>query len=311
MKKISILTPCYNEQENVDALISKVRKTMALLVDRYEYEFIFIDNCSTDGTVDALKKYAKDDDRIKIIVNTRNFGHIRSPHYGLLQTTGDCVVLLVADLQDPPELISEFVEHWEHGYKIVAARKTKSREHPVMYFLRGVYYKLLGKFSDIPLLEQFMGFGLYDKCVIDVLRELNEPYPYFRGLISDVGFEIKEVEYTQNKRKDGETKNNFYTLFDMAMLGFTNHTKIPLRLATLTGFFGAFVSLLVGVVYLVYKLLFWNSISVGIAPLVIGLFFAASIQLFFLGVVGEYVGSIFTYVQNRPLVIEKERINFK
>ena len=308
--KISIVTACFNEAENVGVLIKRVREVM-LGLPSYEYEHIFIDNCSKDNTVDILKSFAKEDRRIKIIVNSRNFGHIRSPVYGLLQGSGDCVTSLVADLQDPPELIVDFVRKWEAGYKIVAGIKTDSKEHPVMYWLRDCYYCFIARLSDTEVIRQFTGFGLYDRSVINILRELNEPYPYFRGLISDIGFDVARVEYVQEIRKKGKTKNNFYTLFDMALLGLTNHTKIPLRMAMLVGFWGSALSLFVGFVYLAYKLLFWDRLTVGIAPLVIGFFFVSSVQLLFMGVVGEYVGAIYTYVQKRPLVVEKERVNFE
>jgi hypothetical protein len=227
-----------------------------------------------------------------------------------MQAGGDCAISLVADLQDPPELIADFIRKWEEGYKVVVGIKTGSKEHPVMYWLRDCYYRLIARLSDVEMIPQFTGFGLYDRDVIDTLRGLNEPYPYFRGLIADIGFELARIEYIQPKRKHGKTKNSFYTLFDMALLGLTNHTKIPLRLATLIGFFGSLLSGLLGVVYVVYKLFFWDRLAVGIAPLVVGLFFVGSIQLFFLGVIGEYIGAIYTYSQNRPLVIEKERVNF-
>ena len=308
-KTISIVTPCYNEEENVAELIRRVREVMGGL-PAYAYEHIFIDNCSADRTVEILKGFAAEDRRIKIIINARNYGHIRSPYYGLLQAHGDAVILLVSDLQDPPELIREFISKWESGAKVVVAIKTASKENPLMYFLRGLYYKIIRRFSSVDLLEQFTGFGLYDRKVIDILRGLREPYPYFRGLISDVGAEIARIEYTQRGGQHGRTKNDFYTLFDMAMLGFSNYTKIPLRLATLLGFFAAAVSLVVGLGYLIAKLVFWNTFTAGMAPVLIGICFLGSVQLFFLGIVGEYVGAIFTYVQNRPLVVEKERINF-
>lgn len=309
MRTISIVTACFNEEQCVEALILKVKQVMTTLPD-YDYEHIFIDNSSRDRTVDILKEFARKDRRIKIIVNRRNFGHIRSPFHGLMQGKGDCVVSLVADLQDPPELITNFIRKWEAGYKIVVGVKTGSKEHPVMYWLRDCYYRLIARLSDVEMIPQFTGFGLYDRAVIDTLRSLNEPYPYFRGLIADLGFDVARVEYIQPKREHGKTKNSFYTLFDMALLGLTNHTKIPLRLATLLGFFGSVLSGLFGVAYVFYKLLFWDRLAVGIAPLVVGLFFVGSIQLFFLGVIGEYIGAIYTYSQNRPLVIEKERVNF-
>ena len=310
MKTISIVTGCYNEEENVAELIVRVRAVMAGLPD-YTYEHIFIDNCSEDRTVAILKQFAAEDPRVKIIVNVRNFGHIRSPYHALLQARGDAVMSLVADLQDPPELIPELIRKWEAGYKVVAAIKTGSKENPAMYWFRGVYYKIIKKLAAVDMLEQFAGFGLFDRAVMDILQGLREPYPYFRGLISDIGFPIARIEYTQPERLRGKTKNNFFTLFDMAMLGFTNYTKIPLRLATLAGFFAAMLSLLVGIIYLIAKLIFWNTFTAGMAPMLIGMFFIGSVQLFFLGIVGEYVGAVFTYVQDRPLVIEKERVNFE
>lgn len=309
MKTISIVSACYDEEDNVEELVRRVREVMATLPS-YAYEHIFIDNCSKDQTLVRLKAMAAGDRRIKIIVNSRNFGHIRSPYYGLLQAGGDAVICLVADLQDPPELIRDFIRKWEEGYKIVVGVKTGSDENPLMYRLRGVYYKAIRKLAAVEMLEQFTGFGLYDRAVMDILRSLREPYPYFRGLITDVGFDIHRIAYTQPERLHGRTKNDFYSLFDMAMLGFTNYTKIPLRLATLLGFLAAGISFLVGIGYLVAKLVFWNTFTAGMAPVLIGLCFIGSVQLFFLGIVGEYVGAIFTYVQNRPLVVEKERINF-
>jgi polyisoprenyl-phosphate glycosyltransferase len=309
MKTLSIVTPCYNEEGNIAVLIGRVRKLMAQL-PAYDYEHLFIDNCSTDRTLLLLKQFAAEDRRIKIIVNARNFGHIRSPYYALLQAQGDAVISLVADLQDPPDLILEFVRQWEAGHKVVVGIKTRSRESWWMYRLRGLYYRLIKRVADVELLEQFTGFGLYDRKIMDVLRGLREPYPYFRGLISDVGYDIQRVEYTQPERHHGKTKNNFFTLFDIAMLGFTSYSKVPLRLATLVGFFTAGLSLVVGMGYLVAKLLFWNTFTAGVAPVMVGIFFLGSVQLIFMGIVGEYVGAVFTYVQNRPLVIEKERINF-
>jgi len=309
MKTISIVTACYNEEENVAELIRRVREVMAGL-PAYAYEHIFIDNCSEDRTMSILKGLAAEDRRIKIIVNARNFGGVRSGYHALLQAHGDAVVHLVADFQDPPEMIVDFVRKWEEGFKVVVGVKTSSRESWWMYRLRDLYYKMIKSLASIEILEHFTGFGLYDRKVMDVLRSLREPYPYFRGLISDIGFSIARIEYTQPARRHGKTKNNFLTLFDMAMLGFTSYSKIPLRLATLLGFLAASVSLLVGLGYLIAKLLFWNTFSAGMAPMMIGIFFLGSVQLFFLGIVGEYVGAIFTYVQNRPLVVEAERINF-
>ena len=307
-KKISIVTPCYNEEENLMELYERIQDAMALL--DYEYEHILIDNASTDNSRAILRQLAKDDPRIKVIFNTRNFGHIRSPYYAVLQADGDAVVAMASDLQDPPERIPEFVQKWEEGYKVIIGVKTKSQESGLFYLLRTGYYRVLRSLSDVPLIENFTGFGLYDQQVIKILRQLNDPYPYFRGLIADIGYEIARIEFTQPRRKRGISKNNFYTLYDLAMLGLTGYTKIPLRIATMFGFVSSAISFLVGLVYLIYKLLFWQQFSLGSAPIVIGLFFLGSVQLLFLGIVGEYIGAIYTQVMKRPLVIEKERLNF-
>ena len=309
MKTISIVTACYNEEENVAELIQRVREVMAGLPN-YAYEHVFIDNCSEDRTVAILKGFAAEDRCIKIIVNARNFGGVRSGYYALLQANGDAVIHLVADFQDPPEMIGDFVRRWEEGFMVVVGIKTRSHENWWMYRLRSLYYKMIKNLASIEMLEHFTGFGLYDRKVMDVLRGLREPYPYFRGLISDIGFSIARIEYTQPVRRHGKTTNNFFTLFDMAMLGFTSYSKVPLRLATLLGFFAACFSLFAGLGYLIAKLLFWDMFKAGMAPMMIGIFFLGSVQLFFMGIVGEYVGATFTYVQNRPLVVEKERINF-
>ncbi|OIP94565.1 glycosyltransferase [Candidatus Wirthbacteria bacterium CG2_30_54_11] len=309
-KLISIMTACYNEEENVEELHRQVTAVFAGL-PQYDYEHLFIDNCSTDRTVEILKKIAADDKRVKIIVNARNFGHIRSPSHGLLQARGDAVISVVADLQDPPEMIVDFLKKWEEGYKIVVAVKKGSKESPLFYFVRRLYYKIIAGLSEVEQVKNFTGFGLYDKQVMDVIRDMHDPYPYFRGLIADIGFPRATVEYVQPARTRGFTKNNLYTLYDMAMLGITNHSKVPLRLATLVGFVMSLIFSLVGVAYFVYKLMFWQRFEVGLAPLVIGMFFFASVQLFFIGIIGEYIGSIYTKVQNRPLVVEKERINFE
>jgi glycosyltransferase involved in cell wall biosynthesis len=277
---------------------------------QYEYEHIFIDNASKDRTVAKLKEISHKDQKVKIIVNTRNFGHIRSGYHALLQAKGDAVISIVADLQDPPTLIKAFVKKWEEGYKIVIGVKTQSEGSPLFFAIRKVYYNLVGRLSEVELIKNFTGFGLYDQKVIETLRSIDDPYPYFRGLISDIGFERAVIEYVQPSRKRGFTKNNFYTLYDLAMLGITNHSKVPLRLATMTGFFVALISLLVALGYFGYKLIFWENFQVGMAPLIIGLFFFSSVQLIFIGIIGEYIGSIHTQVLKRPLVVEKERINF-
>ncbi len=308
-KLISIVTPCYNEEMNVEELYKQVKEIMNELPN-YRYEHIFIDNASTDKTVEILKKIAAEDRRLKIIINLKNFGHLRSPFYGLQQATGEAVILMVADLQDPPFLIKDLIKKWEDGNKIVVAIKNKSEENQFIFGVRKLYYNLIKKLSDVEQIKNFTGFGLYDKKFIEILRTLNEPYPYFRGLITELGFNRAEINYVQPARKKGKTKNNFYTLYDLAMLGFVNHSKIPLRLASFIGFGMSVISFIAALVYLIYKLLFWNRFELGLAPLVIGVFFFSSIQLFFIGVVGEYIGAIYTQVKQRPLVIEKERINF-
>jgi polyisoprenyl-phosphate glycosyltransferase len=310
MKKISIVTACYNEEENVETLYQEVKNIFRETLKDYEYEHIFIDNASQDATVSILKRIAGGDQNVKIIVNSRNFGHIRSPFYGLLQASGDAVISIVADLQDPPNLIPEFIKKWEEGYKIVLGVKKQSDESSIFFLIRKLYYKIVTKLAEIELIGNYTGFGLYDKKVIEILKDIQDAYPYFRGLICDIGFEKAMIEYRQPERKRGITKNNFYTLFDMAMLGITTHSKVPLRLASIMGFGTAILSMLVAVGYLIYKILFWSNFQLGQAPLVIGLFFFSSVQLIFIGIIGEYVGNIYTQVLKRPLVIEKERINF-
>ena len=309
MKEISIVTSCYNEEENVELLYKQIKEVMAA-IKGYTYELIYIDNHSTDNTVSILRKIAKSDKNMKVIINTRNFGHIRSPYYGILQSSGDMVVYVASDLQDPPSLIPEFIHKWEEGYKVVMGVKTSSKENHIFSWFRTFYYRMLQRLSEIRLVENATGFGLYDREVIEKLRSLNDPYPYFRGLVADLGYEIATVPFVQPPRKHGITKNNFYTLFDMAMLGFTNHSKVPLRMATMLGFVTAVLSALIGLFYFVYKLINWQNFSLGLAPLSVGLFFFSSVQLIFLGVIGEYIGAIYTQVLKRPLVVEQERINF-
>jgi glycosyltransferase involved in cell wall biosynthesis len=308
MKRISIVTPCFNEQENIQELYERIQKALTGL--DYDYEHIFIDNASTDRTVELLRALAAQDKRVKVILNARNFGHIRSPYHALLQASGDAVIGMASDLQDPPEKIPEFIHKWEQGYKVVIGVKASSQEPGLFYFLRSLYYRVLRGLSDVRLIDNFTGFGLYDHKVIEILREFNDPYPYFRGLIADIGYDIARIEFDQPRRKRGLSKNNFYTLYDMAMLGIVSYTKVPLRLAAMFGFLSAAISFTVGLIYLVYKLIDWQNFSLGLAPVVIGLFFLGSVQLFFLGIIGEYIGSIYTLTVHRPLVIEKERINF-
>lgn len=309
MKKISIVTPCYNEEDNVSECARVIKEVFAKY-DIYAYEHIFIDNASIDTTVIKLKELANQDDHIKIIVNSRNFGHIRSPYYGLLQASGDAVILFVADLQDPAELIHQFIEKWEDGYKSVVGVKKTSEESHIMFKIRTLYYKTVNRLSSIDLIDNFTGFGLFDREVIELLRSIDDPYPYFRGLIPDLGLKIYKIQYDQPIRRKGITKNNFFTLYDIGMLGIISHSLVPLRLATMLGFLISVLSIVVAFVYLVLKLAMWNSFSLGVAPLVIGLFFFSSVQLFFIGIIGEYVGSIHTYSKNRPLVVEQERVNF-
>jgi len=311
---LSVVSGCFNEVENVADLHDQVAAVIDGLPPRdgepYTHEHIFIDNASTDGTVEVLRGICAKDARVKVIVNTRNFGHIRSPYHALLQTRGEAIIGLASDLQDPPGMIPQFVREWEAGYKVVVGVKEESLEKKSLFFVRGLFYKLIDRLSEVPLVRNFTGFGLYDRVVIDKLREIDDPYPYFRGLICDLGYARAEIPYAQPARKRGITKNNFYSLYDLAMLGITNHSKVPLRLAAMGGFVLSIIALVVAAAYLVIKLTFWNTFSLGLAPLVIGVYFIGSVQLFFIGILGEYIGSIHTQVYHRPLVIEKERINF-
>ena len=307
-KLVSIVTPCYNEVDNIKELVDRIRIAMSALP--YDYEHIFIDNSSSDGTIDVIKDLAKTDLRIKLIVNARNFGHIRSPFHGLLQSSGDVCVYIASDLQDPPELIPEFLIKWAEGFRIVLAVKPQSDEASFVFALRRLYYKVVGTLSDVPLVENATGVGAFDRSVIDILRSVNDPYPYFRGLLCEIGFPIATVAFRQPRRRFGVTKNNFYSLYDIGILGVTNHTKVPLRLITLGGFFLSLLSLIIAVFFLIAKLIFWNSFQLGTAPLLIGLFFFGAVQTFSIGILGEYIGSIHTHVRKLPLVIESERVNF-
>ena len=306
---LSIVTPTYNEIDNIEELLRRVKAAIAHL-EQYDFEFVVIDNCSTDGTQLKLKELASEDTRIKVILNARNFGHIRSPYYGILQSRGAATIYLASDLQDPPEMIPEFITEWEKGYKLVMAIKPVSKSSTVMHTFRKAYYRFIDKISEVEIIKDSTGFGLYDKCVLDKLREINDPYPFLRGLICELGYEVKTVPFVQPRRLRGITKNNFYTLFDIAMLGMVSHSKVPIRIAALVGFLLGFLSVLTAFVFLILKLLFWDAFPLGSAPVVIGLFFLFGVQLFFIGILGEYIGSIHTYIQNRPIVVEKERINF-
>lgn len=306
---ISVVTPCFNEKDNIRRLYSAVKLIFSNL-EKYRYEHIFIDNCSTDNSINILREIAQFDRNVKLILNSRNFGHIRSPYYGLLQAKGDAVVLLAADLQDPPQLIKDFISAWEQGFKIVIGIKEKSAESKIMFAFRKCYYKFLTFIAEVDLVKNFTGFGLYDCSFLKILKKIEDPYPYFRGFIADIGFQRKEIFYTQPRRKFGVTKNNFYTLYDIAMLGITNYSKLPIRLATIVGFFLSVLSLFLSITFFILKMIFWNSFALGMAPVLCGLFFFFSVQLFFIGLLGEYIGSIHTKLMKRPLVIEEERINF-
>lgn len=310
MPLISIITPCFNEEDNIEELHRRIAAQFVGIPD-CDYEHIFIDNASTDGTVAAIRRLANADSHVKAIVNSRNFGHIRSPMYALLQATGDAVITMASDLQDPPELIPAFIAKWREGFRVVVGVKPQSLETPLMAFVRSSYYRTIGRIADVSLIPNFTGFGLYDRSVVEIARRYDDPYPYFRGMVADIGFPHAEIPYEKPLRLRGITKNNFYTLYDLAMLGITSHSKMPLRLATMAGFSLSLVSLLIALAYLGLKLAYWDRFGLGMAPVLIGMFFLASVQLFFIGILGEYIASIHTQVQKRPLVIERERINFE
>jgi glycosyltransferase involved in cell wall biosynthesis len=307
-KLISIVTPCYNEEANIDELYQRIVEVMSRL--DYDYEHIFIDNCSTDSSIVKLRGLAAQDNRVKLILNARNFGHIRSPYHALLQARGDAAVLIASDLQDPPEMIEEFVKKWEEGFKTVMAVKPESEESRLMFIARRAYYRFVTRISEVPLVQNATGAGLFDRAVLDILKKIDDPYPYFRGLLCEIGFPIATVPFKQPRRMRGITKNNFYTLYDIAMLGITNHSKVPLRLMVMGGALLAGLSLVAALGFLVAKLVFWNSFQMGIAPLLISLFFFSSVQILFLGMLGEYLGSVHTKIRNMPLVVEIERVNF-
>jgi len=309
MKLITVVTPCYNDDANVEEIYGQVKNVFDQL-KQYDYEHIFMDNASQEGTLSKLKGIAAKDPKAKLIVSTRNFGEIRSSFYGLLQGKGDATILIGADLQDPPALIAEFIQKWEQGHKIVAGVKKQHKESFITSAFRSLYYGLMKKASEVQMIKNFAGFGLYDRAVVDILKKINDPYPDLRGLVCEVGFEKAIVEYVPLSGKGSRHKKNFYALYDLAMLGMTNQSKVPLRIATMVGFVVSAFSLVVALGYLVWKLIFWFTFEMGMAPLLIGIFFVGGVQLFFLGVIGEYVGSINTQVLKRPLVIEKERINF-
>jgi polyisoprenyl-phosphate glycosyltransferase len=309
MKLITVLTPCYNEESNVEPLYEAVKAIFAT-IPAYRYEHLFIDNASTDQTVDILRSIAARDPNVKVIVNARNFGPVRSPFHGMLQAGGDAVIGMVADFQDPPQLIPLLIAKWEAGFRVVMTVKEASKENRLMYAMRERYYALLARISNVRIIQNATGSGLYDRSVIEAMRAIDDPFPFFRGLVAEIGYEVAEIPYEQPRRLRGVSTHNFYSLYEMAFLGIVSHSKVPLRLATMIGFAMATVSLVVAIGYLVAKLLFWNRFELGIAPVLIGFFFVSSVQLFFVGILGEYIGSIFTQVKRLPLVFEKERINF-
>ena len=306
---ITVVTPCYNEEPNVRALYLAVKQQFAAL-PHYRYEHLFIDNGSTDGTRAILRSMAEEDRNVKVILNTRNFGPIRSPVHGLLQAEGDAVIGMAADFQDPPELIPQFIAAWEAGAKVALGVKSESAEHWLMYKVRDAYYRLLASVADVEVVHQAMGYGIFDRRVIQAMRRIADPYPFLRGLVAEIGYPIVRIPYRQAKRAQGTSKISTYQLFDVGLQGIISHSKVPLRIATLTGVATAAMSMFVGLCYLLAKLIWWQSFNLGVAPLVIGFFFLSAVQLIFIGVVGEYVGAIYTYVKNRPLVIEAERLNF-
>ncbi len=310
MKKISILIPCYNEEDNVGPMSEAIVNLFTTELTSYDYELLFIDNDSHDNTRSLLREICAKNPKIKAIFNAKNFGQFNSPYYGILQTTGDCTISMVCDFQDPIELIPQYIKEWENGYKIVIGIKTSSKENPIMYHLRGLYYKFIKKFSDVEQIEHFTGSGLYDRDFVEVLRKLKDPTPFLRGIVAELGYRRKEIPYEQPKRRAGKTHNNFYSLYDAAMLSITSYTKIGLRLCTFFGVICGSASVVIGLVYLIMKLVHWNSFAPGMAPVLIGMFFLGAIQLFFIGFIGEYILSINQRVMNRPLVIEEERINF-
>lgn len=313
MKKISVLIPCYNEVDNVEPMANALSKIFTEELPKYDYEIVFIDNASTDGTRDLLEVLCHKNEKVKAIFNVTNFGQFNSPFHGMCECHGDAVINIACDFQEPPELIVELVKKWEEGHKIVCAVKTKSKENPIVYALRSIYYRLIKNMSSVRIIEQFSGFALYDKSFIKLMRKLDDPLPFMRGIVAEYGegFNMTTVEFEQQKRTAGKTKNNFYSLYDAAMLSFTSYTKVGLRLATFLGFFIAGFSFIVGMVYLVYKLVKWNQFNAGLAPLTVGIFFLGGIVMIFLGLLGEYILNINTRVIHRPIVVEERRIGWE
>lgn len=310
MKKIlTIVAPCFNESENIEVLYERIRASISEF-SQYDFELLFIDNASTDGTVKILRKLISDDPRIKAIVNTRNFGHVRSPYWGVMQAKGDAIIYMASDLQDPPEFIPSFIKEWEKGWKVVLAVKPTSKTNSIFHLLRKSYYRLLAKISDVAIIKDATGFGLYDAIVIEHIRKINDPYPYFRGLVCELGYPIKTIPFEQPRRARGISKNNIFSLYDIAILGIISHSIVPIRAAGILGLIMGVLSVMVALFYVTLKLLFWQNFPIGVAPLIIGVFFMFGLLFMFIGLLGEYIGSIHTYVRNRPIVVEKERINF-
>lgn len=310
MKKISVLIPTYNEEANVSSMSEAIIQEFEEKLAQYDYEILFIDNCSDDNTQKILTQLCQENNKIKAIFNSRNFGQLNSPFYGMMQTTGDCTISMCADFQDPVEMLENFLQEWENGYKIVCGIKTTSKENRIVRFFRTCYYKIIKRLSNVEMIEHFTGFGLYDKSFIDTLRDLKDPTPFLRGIVAELGPKRKDIPYEQPRRRAGKTSNNWYSLFDIAMLSFTSYTKVGLRIATISGFVFALFGFIIAVVYLIMKLIFWQTFAAGMAPILIGVFLFGSVQLFFIGLLGEYILGINSRIMNRPLVIEEKRLNF-
>lgn len=308
-KQITIVTPCLNEAENI-GIVYREMKDVRDKFPEFLFEHLFIDNCSTDGSTAVLRKLAASDPSVKVIINAKNFGQIRSPYHGLLQAGGDAVILTMANLKEPPELVEQFIQKWKEGFSVVVGIKNKSAEHPFMFLVRRIFYFLVEKMSETENIKNFIGCGLFDRSFIEILRKLDDPFPYLRGMIAEYSYDRANIPYVQRRRLHGKSKNNFYTLYDYAMLGFVYHSKVPIRIASLAGFSLSLLSLLAAFAYLVLKLIFWDEMGSGYAPIMISLFFLGAVQLFFIGIIGEYIGAIYTHVKHKPLVVERERINF-
>ena len=308
-KIITIVSPTYNEEENILLFYSRVNEVIKN-ISNYHFEFLSIDNASTDETANILKDLARQDKKIKVILNTRNFGHIRSPYWGIIQSQGDATIYLASDLQDPPELIPQFIDAWEKGFEVVLGVKPESKLNFLNHQLRKAYYKLLNKISNVSIVKNSTGFGLYDREVLNEVRKINDPYPFLRGIIAELGYEVKQISFLQERRAKGNSKNNFYTLYDIGILGIISHSITPIRIASLLGFLVGSLSFIFAFIFTMLKLIYWDSFPLGISPIIIGMFCMFGLILIFIGFLGEYIGSIHTYLKKRPIVVEKERINF-